>query len=249
MSTGARLVVTTPEHVELELEPAGAGSRFMALLVDTLLFLAIAGTADMLLKAMLPAAVGAGLRIGVAFAIKWGYDVYFETRHNGRTPGKQMLGLRVVGARGLPVTLHQAFVRNVVRVIDFAPLFYGLGGLVALLDRHGRRLGDIAADTLVVREARSLDDVRRLVRGRRYNSLRTPRIARLARHRIDLEERELLLSLCLRADELDDAARYDLMQEVGAHYRAALRVDDPSLSDENLVRGLTAVLYSERRAG
>ena len=61
---------------------------------------------------------------------------------------------------------------------------------------------------------------------------------------MSLEEREFLLTLCLRADRLKESARYDLMEEVGSYYRERLEIDAPQLSDENLVRDLTAVLYN-----
>jgi hypothetical protein len=79
-----------------------------------------------------------------------------------------------------------------------------------------------------------------------FNSLRVPRVLRLIRSRVTLDEREFLLSLCLRASELNDRARFDLMDEVGAYYRDKLKIDDPNLSGENLVRGLTAILFEKR---
>ncbi len=69
----------------------------------------------------------------------------------------------------------------------------------------------------------------------------------MIRNRIGLEEREFLLALCIRADGLDPSARYDLMEEVGLHYKRKLGVDDPFLSGENLVRDLTSLLFSEHR--
>jgi hypothetical protein len=173
--------------------------------------------------------------------------VYFETYQDGRSPGKRLLGLRVVDGRGLPVSFQQAFVRNVLRILDGAPAFYALGALVCQLDGAGRRLGDLAADTLVVRERRSADAAREWARSLELSSLRSPRLLRLLSRRLGLEEREFLLDISLRADQMEPKARFDLMEEVAAHYRQRLEIEAKGLSGENLVRGLTALLFWDRR--
>jgi uncharacterized RDD family membrane protein YckC len=239
-------LILTPEHVQIRLTPAGLGSRFLALVVDGSLLLSLAGFAAQVARVLLPGALGQLVGASSAFLITWGYHVYFEVRHQGRSPGKALVGLRVVDGRGLPIGLEQSFVRNVVRVLDFAPLGYGLGAAVAQVDREGRRLGDLAADTLVIREGREYEYDRRASRSRDFNSLRTPRVLRLLRHRVSLEEREFLSTLCMRAEELENRARFDLMEDVARWYRVTLEIDDPHLSGENLVRGLTAILYSDR---
>ena len=124
----------------------------------------LAGLAARIASSLLPGAVGQLVAATAAFLITWGYHVYFEVRHQGRSPGKALVGIRVVDGRGLPISLEQSFVRNIVRVLDFAPLGYGLGALTVQLDREARRLGDIAADTLVIREGRAFDYDRRASR-------------------------------------------------------------------------------------
>lgn len=237
-------LILTPEHVPIRLSPAGLGSRFLALMADVALVLGATAAFKLVVQLIVSAGVAEAAANTAAFALFLGYPIWFETRHQGRTLGKRFFGLRVVDGRGLPITLEQSFVRNIVRALDFAPLFYGLGGLVALLDRDRRRLGDILADTLVVHERIPLRPEGRLRLERRFNALRTPATLRRIRQRVTLEERELLLTLCLRADRLEQHARYDLMEEVGSHYRRRLEIDAPELSNENLVRDLTAVLYN-----
>jgi uncharacterized RDD family membrane protein YckC len=233
-------LVLTPEHVPIRLFPAGLGARFFALVIDAVIILG--GTV------MISSVFGvlSGFRMVLTFLLSWGYHVYFEVRHQGRSPGKRICGLRVVDSRGLPITFQQSFVRNIVRVVDSAPLFYGAGALVSLLDRHARRLGDIVADTLVIEEHRASDPTKAIADARRFNSLQTPRVLRRLRRQVGLEEREFLLELVLRADSLVPQARFDLMEEVGGYYRRTLEVEDANLSGENLVRGLLAVLYTDR---
>ena len=243
------LTITTPEHVPIGLEPAGAGSRFLAVLLDAVITTAIASAIAGVARTLVPAGVAYAIFVTSSFVLAWSWHVWFETRGQGRTPGKRALSLRVVDARGLPVSLHQSLARNIVRVIDFAPAFYGVGAAVSLFDPARRRLGDIVANTLVIREAQPLVYRAQLASDRRHNSLRTPRVLRLIRHRIPLDEREFLLRLCLRAAKLAPAARYDLMEDVARHYRRTLGIEEEQISGENLVRDLTAVLFSSELTG
>ncbi len=239
------LTIDTPEHVPIALEPAGAGSRFLAVLMDALITTTIAGMVFGIARILTSAGVALAIFITVSFAVPLMWHVWFETRGHGRTPGKRALSLRVVDARGLPVSLHQSLARNIMRVVDFAPAFYGVAAAVSLFDPARRRLGDIVANTLVIREAQPPAYTGQLSSERRHNSLRTPRVLRLIRHRIPMQEREFLLRLCLRADRLAPTARYDLMEEVARYYRSKLAIEEEQISGENLVRDLTAVLFSK----
>jgi len=243
------ITITTPEHVPIRLEPAGAGSRFLATLIDAFIVTGASVLIMTLLTAVLPAGIAIALGITINFVLTWGWHVFFEVRKQGRTPGKRALKLRVIDARGLPVSLYQSLVRNITRALDFAPAFYGIGAIAVLLSPQRRRLGDLVADTIVVRDAQPLAYRGQLAAERRHNTLRNPRVIRLARHRISLEEREFLLTLCLRADRMSPHARYDLMEEVADVYRDKLGVEAESVSGENFVRDLTAVLFNphERR--
>jgi uncharacterized RDD family membrane protein YckC len=240
----SELTITTPEHVPIRLEPAGAGSRCLAIVMDAVIVTAIAATVGAVLTTFLPHGVVAAIVVTVNFFLTWAWHLWFETRRQGRTPGKRALKIRVIDARGLPVSLHQSLVRNITRVLDFVPAFYGVAAIFVLASPSRRRLGDIIADTLVVRDAQPLAYRGELAAERRHNSLRTPRVLRLARHRISLEEREFLLTLCLRADRMTAEARYDLMEDVARVYREKLGIEEEQISGENLVRDLTAVLFN-----
>ena len=244
MSRKRERLVLTPEHVPIRLSPAGLGSRFLALMTDVTVILGALAFLRMGVNAIISQGVAQAVDTTATFVLFVGYPIYFEIRHQGRTPGKRILGLRVVDGRGLPIRLEQSFVRNIVRALDFMPLFYGFGGLFSLFDRDRRRMGDVLADTLVVHERLPLRPQGEIRLERRFNALRTPSTLRRIRQRVDLEEREFLLTLCMRADRLEPSARYDLMEEVGTWYRKRLDIDAPHLSNENLVRDLTAALYN-----
>lgn len=236
--------IVTPEHVEITFHPAGPGSRFFALLVDSILVFALPVAVFVLLVPLI-GGLAYAVYVTVGFVLSWGYYVWFETR-DGQTPGKRMAGIRVIDDRGLPITFQQAMIRNVVRVLDFAPLLYGVGIVSALIDRKSRRLGDIAARTLVVDDRRHAPAMTPFPASREFASVRDPRTVRLARNRLDLRQRQLIVDLVVRAEELDTAARTSLMDRTGAELRRLLQLDLPELSEENLVRGIAWLISSRR---
>lgn len=160
------LRVETPEQVELGFEIADLGSRFLALLLDVLLLvtallalslLALWSASELQLS---PALRGWGglIMILVAFSVLWGYFTYFEGFHNGRTPGKRWVGIRVVHEGSHPITLRGAAIRNLIRAVDLQPAFsWMVGGLAMMLSPRTQRLGDMAAGTLVVRDRGALE--------------------------------------------------------------------------------------------
>jgi uncharacterized membrane protein SpoIIM required for sporulation/uncharacterized RDD family membrane protein YckC len=152
--------VETPEHVEVQFELAGLGSRMAAALIDLVLLyvsllVVIVGGATVAGTAGLEGRGGgwiAALMILLAFALLFGYFAAFEALNGGRTPGKQALGIRVVMDTGRPVTPSAAVVRSLVRLLD-CYLLAGLPALVAIaLHKSNKRLGDMAAGTIVVRD-------------------------------------------------------------------------------------------------
>ena len=143
-----RREIETPEGVVLSERVAGPLPRALAWCVDLL--------ARMLLYLMLATglelagAFAGGLMLILLFVLEWGYGVAFELMLNGRTPGKLVLGLQTVMDDGTPVTPRASIIRNLLRVADFLPVGFLVGLLSALIDPYGRRLGDLAAGTLVV---------------------------------------------------------------------------------------------------
>lgn len=158
-----RIKVETPEHIVLELELAGLGSRVAAALVDQvmiILFLLMTFWAGFLLLTPLIASDADAITgimlasfILLWFAITWGYYALFEGLAAGRTPGKRRLGIRVVMETGHPITFTAAIARNLLRLVDFQPgNSYVIGLLFIFFQKHHRRLGDLVAGTIVVRD-------------------------------------------------------------------------------------------------
>ncbi len=137
----------TPEGVDLALHVAGPVPRALAFVLDALLrYGALLALAIVLLPL---GGLGVGVLLILTFLAEWLYPVLFEVTR-GQTPGKKAMGLTVVHQNGTPVTWPSSLIRNLLRVVDFLPLFYGLGAISMLVDHRFRRLGDLAAGTLVV---------------------------------------------------------------------------------------------------
>lgn len=140
--------IETPEGVELRLRLAGPIIRIRAWLVDLLIRLALYIALSIALAFLDD--VGMGLLLISVFLIEWFYPVIFEVFNHGRTPGKQSVKIRVVFDSGLPVTWSASLLRNLLRAVDFLPLFYGFGVLFMSFNRDFKRLGDLAAGTVVI---------------------------------------------------------------------------------------------------
>ncbi|ERI53457.1 hypothetical protein N878_15265, partial [Pseudomonas sp. EGD-AK9] len=143
-----RYQVETPEGIDLQLRPAGLVPRALAFAID----LAIRGLilAVMFIVLGLLGQFGMGLGTILLFLVTWWYMVLFEVLNQGRSPGKQLLGLRVVHDDGTPIGWAASLTRNLLRFVDILPFGYSLGILSCLNHPAFKRLGDIAAGTLVV---------------------------------------------------------------------------------------------------
>jgi uncharacterized RDD family membrane protein YckC len=143
----------TPEGILLELRPAGISARFCALLIDWLICFLL--SLVVLILAPLLGGIGVAISFVAVFLLMWFYPVFFELGRKAATPGKRVMGLKVVMDNGLPVTPAASLTRNLLLVADMLPLGFGFG-IVSMLTRpDGKRIGDIAAATLVVHRRRA----------------------------------------------------------------------------------------------
>ena len=158
---GDQLNIDTPELVSIELPLAGIGSRFIAILVDSLvlgsallllIFLAVYIISALGVISPKAANWGLGIFFLILFLLFWGYFALFEAFNNGRTLGKRVAKIRVIHQSGRGINFVEALARNLVRFIDYMPGFYGVGIVAMFMSRRSQRLGDMVAGTLVVRE-------------------------------------------------------------------------------------------------
>ncbi|HYN77243.1 MAG TPA: RDD family protein [Lamprocystis sp. (in: g-proteobacteria)] len=205
----------TPEGVDLGLRPAGPAVRALALVLDGAIRLAL------YLAITLPLALagfGSGILLVSVFLLEWVYPVVFEVC-TGATPGKRAMGLAVVHDDGTPVGLPASAIRNLLRAVDFLPILYGVGLVSTLSDRDFRRLGDLAAGTLVVHADRSADGLAGW-RGKDRAEVTTARVATSARPPpgLPLATAQAILAFDERAARLSVARRIELAETLLAQF-------------------------------
>ena len=240
--------IRTPEGIVFPLEIADPVSRFLALLIDMLCIQVLTGLVTTVLAALgwvNPDIVGALVAV-LGFTIAFGYPMVLEWFWQGRTIGKRLLRLQVMDVHGLRLRPEQVVLRNVLRSVDALPAFYMIGGLSAFLNRRGQRLGDLAANTIVIRHARVFEpDVDQVFAGK-YNSFREcPHLAARLRQAVSSSERSLAMRALIRRDGLDDDARVRLFAGLREHFERVVRFPEAAVlgvSDEQYMRNVVDIL-------
>ena len=156
-----QLSIETPELVAIQMPIAGIGSRFIALLVDYLIWIPGILIVGRLFAYFLPSLNAFNklseqwafaIYLFLIFLFNWGYFTLFEAFWNGRTPGKRVARIRVIERSGRPIGLFESMARNFIRYVDQIPFFYAVGAIAIFVTKEHQRLGDLAAGTLVVRD-------------------------------------------------------------------------------------------------
>ena len=246
--------VETPELVVLSYTIAGLGSRLGAALIDlaisALLFIAVILSAALLSPRTLfgpggraepTTAWALAVLVIMQFAILWGYYLLFEGLRDGQTPGKRVFRLRAVRDGGYSVGFAASAVRNLMRIVDLQPAFTYLIGITSIaFSKSGKRLGDIVAGTIVVRESLVRQPVVAKPSRREPPAVTTT----IAPTQLTDSEFQLLDRWAARRGEIDPQRRRQLTTQVAARLRHALPPGDPSTESARLMRLYT----SEREA-
>lgn len=240
--------VRTPESIRFTYALAGLGSRFLAWFVDFLIqlgiiiaiFLAVAfigsklpstGGATDSTTSKLGVAIVVAFIVFIFFSIFFGYFIVLEAFWNGQTPGKKLLGIRVVRDGGYPIDFGASLIRNLIRVAELLIGFYALSAISATISPENKRLGDIAAGTIVVRDARlaisTLDALRHTAEPV-YGSTAF----------LSGDERALIKRFLDRRDELNAAKREELAAQLAGRVRSRVPADLQRLPDEALLERL-----------
>jgi uncharacterized RDD family membrane protein YckC len=246
------LLIQTPEGIVFSLLLAGPITRFLAWVVDIAVIAAASGVAQAVLgfAGLISIDLSRGLVVLAYFFISIGYGMATEWYWRGQTIGKRLLRLRVMDAQGLTLRFSQVVIRNLLRFADSLPLFYAVGGAACLFSRRAQRLGDLAADTIVIRIPKTRDpDLDQILAGK-YNSLRDhPHLCSRLRQRTTPQEAALALQAVLRREEFDPVSRVALFQKIGAHFRSIVEFPEEAMhgiTDEQHVRNVVDILYRAR---
>lgn len=240
------LEVRTPESIAFHYELAGLGSRFLALMVDQAIqilvlvaifgALVLAGTRELAARHGAPSvadkvtvSIAGAILIAIVFAVLFGYFIVFEAAWNGQTPGKRLLGLRVVRDGGYPLDFGASLIRNLIRVGEWVFGYYIIAAISAVLSPENKRLGDLAAGTIVVRDAR-------LAAPSALAQRDEPTYAATAY--LTGEERALIKRFIERRDALDETRRSEIAASLAARVRKRVPPELARLDDESLIERL-----------
>lgn len=247
------LTIRTPEGITFSLTPATPVTRFLAWVIDLFCVIILTNLISLLLMwiQIINVDLGRAVTIVGYFILSVGYAVFLEWFWRGRTIGKKVLRLQVIDERGLRLQFSQVLIRNLMRYVDSIPFTYLVGGIAAVVNARGRRLGDFAANTLVIRKRDigepDLDEIME----EKYNSLRQyPHIAARLRNAVTPEFASLMLRAIIRRNELYPDARVEVFAEIAGHLRTLVDFPEEAaagISDERLVRNTVEILYRQKK--
>jgi uncharacterized RDD family membrane protein YckC len=243
------LLIRTPEGVVFSQTLAGPVTRFLAWLVDfgcVLVLLLMLQMIILLMGAFSPA-VASALTAILYFVVPVFYAMTLEWLWRGQTIGKRVLRLRVVDASGLRLQFSQVAIRNLLRVLDMLPGMYLVGGLAALLSRQAQRLGDLAANTVVIRIPLIAEPDLEQLGTAKFNSLRAhPHLCARLRQRVTPAEAGMALQAIARRDEFEAPERVRLFGELAEHFKAKVQFPADAvegIADEQYIRNVVDILY------
>jgi uncharacterized RDD family membrane protein YckC len=250
------LPIETPEGVIFSYELATPVTRSLACAVDAI---AASGLAYIASKVCAVAGILSQdwanfLGLVLYFVISIGYSILLEWRWRGQTVGKRLFGLRVIDIHGLRLQPAQIVLRNLLRLVDSLPAFYLVGGIAALVSRHGQRLGDLAANTVVAHERHwNAPDLEQIAPAR-YNSLLAyPHLAGRLRALASPEAVGFAVRALARRDGYDPLARIELFAELAGYFRSLVTFPQAAtegLTDEQYVRSVLRVIFGpDSRSG
>ena len=204
-----RRYIDTPEGIAINISVAGPVTRSLAFVIDFFIRAVMYIILSLIFSTM--GNFGMGLLLIAIFLIEWFYPVLFEVLSSGATPGKKSMGLEVIHDDGTPVGWNASMVRNLLRTVDFLPLFYGFGLISVLLSKDFKRMGDIVAGTLVVYK---------------QNKIKTPVTSELeavsTTYSLDPEEQQAILGFSERSHFMSEERINELATLTG-----------PLVSDQN----------------
>ena len=246
------LQIKTPEGIVFSQTLAGPITRFLAWIVDFACTTTILICVQMIVAALMVLSpdIAIALNVALYFTLTIGYAIVLEWFWRGQTIGKRVLRIRVVDADGLRLQFSQIAFRNLLRAVDALPAFYLVGGLACFFTEKAQRLGDLAANTVVIRIPRIAEPNLEQLLPDKFNSLRAwPHLEARLRQRVTPGEASIALQALIRRDEFEPAARVQLFGDLAAHFKG--RVEFPAeaaegMPDEQYVRNVVDVLY---RAG
>ncbi|MDB6055715.1 MAG: domain containing protein [Verrucomicrobiales bacterium] len=249
----AKTRLTTSEGIEFGFILASPLVRFVAWAIDFAATMALLSALRfaVIFISFFSSDFASAMVILLYFVVSVGYPIFCEWKFRGQTIGKKLLSLRVVDAEGFRLTFQQVFVRNITRMVDMLPLPYLVGGLVCFLSPRNQRLGDLAANTIVIRNVKVEEPVLSELGERHFNSLRHyPHLEARLRREVTPEEAALILNTLLRSSSLEATARIKIYGLLASHFRDIVQFPAEAVEgipDEQYLKNIVDVLF--RKSG
>lgn len=248
-----RFQIRTPEGVLFSFTPATPLTRFLAWAIDLCCVTALMITFRIViaLLGIFSGDVASAAQTLAYFVFSIGYGICAEWYWRGQTIGKRVLRLRVIDARGLKLEPAQIVVRNLFRCLDMLPAFYAVGGIACFCTRRFQRLGDLVANTIVVRHPPVREPDFEQLASDKWNSLREhPHLVARLRQRVSPRLAALLLDAVLRRRSFEPDKRIIVFRELAAHLKELVPFPPEtteSVTDEQYVRNVGDVIFRSRR--
>lgn len=261
--------IRMPEGIVFSLRLAGPLQRMLAHIIDSMVVIGLVMLVSIVFTLIAILFITIGSTLGIAqifsamgdaiiavsivatFILNFGYRIYTEYRWGGQTVGKRMFNLRVMDEQGLHLTFQQVFLRNLIRVVDAIPFFYCVGGASMMLSKYQQRLGDIAANTIVVYTPRQIPPDLSRILSDKYNSLNgQAHLAARLRQLVGPDEASLAARALARREELDPIARAQLFAEFAEYFRRLVKFPEETvwgMSDEKYVQNVVDVVYRDTK--
>lgn len=245
----SRLSIHTPEGVTFSLRLAGPVVRFLAFFADVFCILTIVKIVNIFgsLLGIISKDISVAFSVLSYFVVSLCYGFVLEWAMNGQTLGKRLFNLRVMDAQGLTLSFNQVVIRNLLRFVDALPGLYLLGGMALLSTKKSQRLGDLAANTIVVWSPPATQpDLTQILSGK-FNSFKDhPHLCARLRQKTSAAEADIALSALLRRETIDPAARIDLFKSIAGHFKEQVSFPENAtfgLSDEQYIRNVADILF------
>ncbi|MCP4022878.1 MAG: RDD family protein [Desulfobacteraceae bacterium] len=244
------LTITTPEGVIFPLLLAGPVTRFLAWVIDWICIVAIVSFATKFINIfqIISQDFSQGVYMLFYFFISFSYAILTEWFWNGQTLGKRLLKLRVMDVQGLQLKLGQVVIRNLLRAVDGFPFLYMVGGIATLVSKNGQRIGDIAANTIVIISPRINQPELNQILSDKFNSFKQfPRLCARLRQKISPNLADIALQALLRRNRFTPESRINVFQNIAGHFKEIVPFPQQAtegISDEQYIRNAVEILFN-----
>lgn len=243
------LIITTPEGIAFPLLIAGPLTRFLAWMIDWLCILVSFAISGQIITVfhLISQDLAVAFMVFLYSFMSLAYAITTEWFWNGQTIGKRLFKLKVMDVQGLRLQFSQVAVRNILRVIDILPFTYMVGGVSSFLSKKGQRIGDIVANTIVIRASEIEQPELDQIQAGKFNSLKKyPHLCARLRQKVSPGLADLSLQALTRRNMMKPDSRINLFKEITEYLKQIVQFPQAAvegISDEQYVRNVVEVIF------